>query len=189
MNDASTDLTRYALGLFGKAIKVVENEKNLSLPASINRGIELAKGEYIIRVDADDFVNCNFLNVLHLYLTSNPNYDAVACDYLLVDDEEIVVERCDCVLRPIGCGILFKKQHLLEIGLYDPAFKRYEEVDLRIRFEKRYKISRVEIPLYRYRRHSNNITNDSNEMDKYYKLLLAKHDKQASENALFELKS
>ena len=114
VNDASTDLTGYALGLFGSAIKVIVNEENLSLPASINKGIEHATGDYIIRVDADDFVNANFLHVLHLYLTTNPEYDAVACDYLLVDDEEIVLERCDCILQPIGCGILFKKEHLLE---------------------------------------------------------------------------
>ena len=54
VNDASSDKTAYALELFGDAINVLNNEKNIGLPASINRAIMEARGKYIVRVDADD---------------------------------------------------------------------------------------------------------------------------------------
>ena len=123
VNDASTDLTSYALDVFGESIRVINNEKNLALPASINRGIEAARGDYIVRVDGDDYVNSEFLNFLHSYLTFNEYVDAVACDYFLVDDDEQVISRANCDLEPIGCGIMFKRRHLIDVGLYDPAFK------------------------------------------------------------------
>ena len=49
-----------------------------------------SKSEFIVRVDADDYVNSNYLNLLKLYLEFNKNVDAVACDYLLIDDKEKV---------------------------------------------------------------------------------------------------
>ena len=176
VNDASTDLTSYALDVFGESIRVINNEKNLALPASINRGIEVAQGDYIVRVDGDDYVNSEFLNFLHSYLTFNDYVDAVACDYFLVDDDEQVISRVNCDLEPIGCGIMFKRRHLIDVGLYDPAFKRHEDKDLRLRFEQKYSVKRLDLPLYRYRQHQNNITNNTVLMNKYMEALKVKHN-------------
>ena len=59
VDDASTDKTSYALELFGESIKVLKNPVNLGLPASINRGIQSAHGDYFVRLDGDDYVNFN----------------------------------------------------------------------------------------------------------------------------------
>ena len=45
-------LSRYAAS--DSRIQIVENEQNLGLVASLNRGWKLAKGQYIARMDADD---------------------------------------------------------------------------------------------------------------------------------------
>ena len=179
VNDGSTDKTAYALELFCdpqySTVKVITNETNLGLPASLNRGIREARAEYLVRVDSDDFVNVNFLNFLCFYLESNPSADAVACDYLLLDDEEEVLGRANCMEAPIACGIMFRKEQLEEIGLYDESFRLHEERELRIRFEKKYRIHRLELPLYRYRRHEGNMTNDQEAMDWHHQQLIKKH--------------
>jgi len=90
----------------------------------------------------------------------NPHVDAVACDYLLTNDAETVIGRGNCEHEPIGCAILFKKQHLFDIGLYNEEFHNLEEKELRTRFDMRYTVERLAIPLYRYRRHDHNITNN-----------------------------
>jgi len=181
VDDGSTDKTSYALGLFcdptDSVIRVITNKVNMGLPASLNKGIRAARAPYIVRVDSDDFVNSNFINFLYFYLENNTNVDAVACDYLLLDDVEQLLEQCDCQEKPIACGIMFHKQQLFEIGLYDEKFKYQEEREMRIRFEKKYKIHRLELPLYRYRRHDRNITNNHKEMEKYNKSLILKHGK------------
>tara|TARA_Y100000589_G_scaffold331644_1_gene386102 strand:- start:39 stop:725 length:687 start_codon:yes stop_codon:yes gene_type:complete len=179
INDGSHDKTEYAINLFkepnSEFIKSISNKKNIGLPASINKGIKIASGEYIVRVDSDDFVNKNFLNFLQVYLDTNPDSDAVACDYLILDDNENVLERKNCDENPIACGIMFKKNDLLSIGLYDEKFMYNEERELRIRFCKKYSIRRLDLPLYRYRMHANNITKNNKQMDKYNKLILEKH--------------
>jgi glycosyltransferase involved in cell wall biosynthesis len=179
VDDGSTDKTGYALGLFcdpgESVIRVVTNETNMGLPASINRGIKAARARYIVRVDSDDFVNTNFVNFLLFYLENNTNADAVACDYQILDDTEYVLEQCDCLEKPIACGIMFRKEHLFNIGLYDENFRYHEERELRIRFEMKYNIHRLGLPLYRYRRHDNNITNNQEDMEKYQQALIRKH--------------
>ena len=99
----------------------------------------------------------------------------MACDYLLVDKDENVLERVNCFEKPIGCGILFRKDKLLKIGLYDEEFLYHEDKELRFRFEKENKITRLSLPLYRYRRHEDNITNNKFLMDKYNNQLIKKH--------------
>jgi len=184
VNDGSTDRTGYALELFHDSIRVVTNPKNRGLPASLNTGLQAARAPLVVRVDADDFVNAHFLTVLSLYLDMNPDADAVACDYLLIDDNEQTLERVSCAERPIACGIMFRSTQLFEIGLYDETFLRHEEREMRIRFEHRYSIRRLEFPLYRYRRHHNNITNDTTEMDRFEQQLVRKHGLQPAQRNL-----
>ena len=176
INDGSTDKTRYALSLFDRAIKVIHNKKNLGLPSSLNIAIDKSKADYIVRVDADDFVNKNFLNFLYQFIEFNDYYDSIACDYFIVDDEEEIIDRKDCLKNPIACGILFKKTDLIEIGLYDEDFFVNEEVELRHRYLEKYKIGRLELPLYRYRKHKNNMTNNKDQLKEYDKKFKKKHN-------------
>jgi hypothetical protein len=100
--------------------------------------------------------------------------DAVACDYNLVDIDENV-ERINCIDHPIGCGIMFYREHLEDIGLYDESFLMHEERELRERFKKKYTTYRIELPLYRYHKHSNNITNNEKLSHQYMNKLSKKY--------------
>ena len=180
VDDGSTDRTAAILETFGDNITVLRNTENLGLPASVNRAITTTHSKFIVRVDADDYVNQNFLDVLYMFLADNPHFDAVACDYLLVDDREEVLGRCDAMKEPIACGIMFRTEQLIDIGLYDESFLRHEDRDLRLRFLDRYSIQHVPLPLYRYRRHAENITNDSAEMAHYVRRLREKHQGRVS---------
>ncbi len=179
VDDGSTDRTLYGAELFcdpkESQINIIKNEKNLGLPASINKAINISKGKYVVRIDADDWVSRDFLKLLHAFHINNGYMDAVACDYNLVDNNEKVIERKNCFSDPIACGIMFKKKHLMEIGLYDENFHCHEERDLRIRFEKKFKIYRLELPLYRYRKHDKNMTNNKKFIEEYNNKLIDKY--------------
>jgi len=55
VNDGSNDKTEeIILSYNDNRIRYIKNEKNLQIVKSLNRGIELAKGRYIARMDADD---------------------------------------------------------------------------------------------------------------------------------------
>ena len=175
IDDASTDRTSAVLATFGDSITVLRNETNLGLPASLNRAITSTHSKFIVRVDADDYVNSAFLDVMYMFLADNPQFDAAACDYLLVDDREEVISRRDAIKEPIACGIMFRTEQLIDIGLYDESFLRHEDRDLRLRFLDRYTIHHVPLPMYRYRRHDDNITNDTAEMAHHERRLHDKH--------------
>jgi glycosyltransferase involved in cell wall biosynthesis len=175
VDDGSTDRTSAILETFGADIRVIRNDKNLGLPASLNKAITSTHSKFVVRVDADDYVNAAFLDVLYLFLAENPGFDAAACDYLLVDDREEVLRRADAMKEPIACGIMFRTEQLIDIGLYDESFLRHEDRDLRVRFLDRYSIHHVPLPLYRYRRHDDNITNDVAAMNFHEERLNEKH--------------
>jgi hypothetical protein len=114
-----------------------------------------------------------------MFLAENREMDAVSCDYLLVNDREEVITRKNCMDEPIACGIMFRTDQLIDVGLYDESFLLHEDRDLRFRFLKKYEIHRVELPMYRYRRHDSNITNDDVADEVHRKKMIEKHGEDA----------
>ena len=175
VNDCSTDRTRFALELFENDIRLINNRRRVGLPASLNKALKNAKGQFVVRIDGDDYVHRDFVKILELHLRMNEEIDAVACDYLLMDNQERPLAHKNCIEHPIACGIMFRMEQLIDIGLYDEDFLYREDEDLRIRFQKKYTIERVRLPLYRYRRHEENMTNNHAMMESYRNKLDRKH--------------
>ena len=63
------------------------------------------------------------------------NEDAVECDYVLVDENESIVEIVNCNESPIARNNVWKDR-LVDVGMYDSNF-RCNEKDLRIRFVRK----------------------------------------------------
>ena len=178
VDDGSTDKTPKAIKPFLREIKLIKNKKNKGLPNALNQGIKKSRSKYIVRLDADDYVNREFLKFLYFYIQNNEKMHAVACDYYLVDDSERVISKQNCQKKPIACGIIFKTQNLIDLGLYDEEFLLYEDIDLRKRFKTKFNIHRIPIPLYRYRRHENNVTNNKFNQEKFMKKFKKKYKKK-----------
>jgi glycosyltransferase involved in cell wall biosynthesis len=175
VNDASTDNTKEILANYKDEVRIIDLKKNIGLSAARNEGVRKAKGQYVVFVDADDYLQRDQLYVQQLFLEGNKNLDAVSVDYFTVDDKGNHIGHINAELKPIACGIMFRKDLLFEIGLYDQKFRAREEEDLRKRFLEKYSIYNIIVPLYRYRMHEKNLTKNKGEMDKYALLLKKKH--------------
>ena len=176
VNDASTDHTKDVLENYKDVVRVFNLEQNLGLSGARNFGIKKAKGQFIVFLDADDYVHRELLRVQRLYLYENNMIDAVSTDYMLVDEKGKHLEHVNADTSPIACGIMFRKDYLYNVGLYDESFRAREEEDLRIRWKSsNYNIYNIILPLYRYRRHENNLTNNNDEMSKFKGALEKKH--------------
>ena len=101
----------------------------------------------------------------------NREYQAVAVDYLKVTDSEKIIKKVNCFKEEIACGIMFRKESLFDIGLYNEKFSMREGHELKKRFLKKFKLGRLEFPLYKYRQHSNNRTKKKSVLKRYDKLL------------------
>jgi len=181
VNDGSTDNTASIVKSKFKRV-ILENRKtNKGLPFAINTGIRMANTRFVVRVDSDDYVHEKFLELLRLTINMNHECDAVACDYYEIDENERHAKKFNCIDDPIACGILFKHKTLIKLGLYDESMLRREEEELMMRFnQENYKLLRLPLPLYRYMKHENNISNNKKLADKFAKTL---QDKQSeSEN-------
>lgn len=68
VNDCSTDSTLAIierLAAEDKRIRIITNEKNEGAGASRRKGIATAKGEYILLLDGDDWIEEDFIATLH----------------------------------------------------------------------------------------------------------------------------
>lgn len=87
VNDCSTDKTLEKLekwqGIFGKnRLILINNKKNLGITKSLNLAVSKAQGEYIARIDADDFWDKEKLAKQISFIENNPEYGIVGCNHV-----------------------------------------------------------------------------------------------------------
>lgn len=173
IDDGSNDNSLQEINKFGKQIVLITHETNLGLPSARNNGIRASNGRYVFNLDSDDYIHPEALKTMLLAMTLT-NYPAVSCDYFFVDEMDKRSKQISAEDYPIACGILFKRELLIEIGLYDVELLINEEKDLRIRFEEKYQIINIPIPLYRYLQHSGNLSKSRDKLE-FDKKLKHKH--------------
>lgn len=157
IDDCSVDNSKNIIDSFSDYVRPIFNNENIGLAASCNKAIRSAIGKYIIRIDADDFVHKDLLKIHQLFLANNKDMNATSSDYYEVDIRENIVCRKNGVTWPIACGIMYRVDQIIDLGLYDETLPR-EDVDFRQRFLKQYQIYNIPIPLYRYTIHENSKT-------------------------------
>jgi glycosyltransferase involved in cell wall biosynthesis len=175
VNDASSDYTEEVLGNYHDVARIYNLKDNIGLAAARNFGIKKARGMFVVFLDADDYMHNDLVLMSKAFLMENNKLDAVAVDYQLVDERGTHLKKISAKEKPIACGIMFRKDLLYEIGLYDESFRAREEEDLRIRFLKKYQIFNIPLALYRYRIHGDNLTNNLIEMGIYAEKLKNKY--------------
>tara|TARA_X000000950_G_scaffold278491_1_gene369511 strand:+ start:7460 stop:8119 length:660 start_codon:yes stop_codon:yes gene_type:complete len=168
IDDCSKDYTQKILKNFEfENFRFFKNRKNLGLPNSLNKALKLSFGKYVVRVDSDDFVRRNFIYLTRLFLNLNREYQAVAVDYYKVNDNEEFLSKNSAEKDEIACGVMFRKECLFDIGLYNPKFKMREGHEMKIRFKKKHKIGYLNLPLYKYRFHDTNRTKNIKNLNKF----------------------
>lgn len=152
-----------------KRIKVIENEENIGLSLSLNKGISLAKGEYIARMDADDISKRDRIEKQVEYLQQNKDVVLLGTDAIKIDEEgnvigELLSEKKyikelmkdkNCFIHPT---IIFKKSYIEKLGGYR-AFPCAQDYDLYSRIiYNGGKVANLDKKLLCYRVRKNSIT-------------------------------
>ncbi len=89
INDGSSDNSEKIIKSFSdKRIKYVDNIDNKGLVFTLNRGVEMAKGKYIARMDADDIsLNTRFEKQV-TFLEKNSNISIIASTVKLINEDD-----------------------------------------------------------------------------------------------------
>lgn len=77
VDNASTDGSKDKIKKFFPKIKIIENKKNYGFPKAVNIGINNSKGDYIIFMNNDTWVEPDFIERICEFYIGN-NYDVVA---------------------------------------------------------------------------------------------------------------
>lgn len=142
-------------------IKLLRNEKNLTLAPTLNRCLTVAKGNYIARMDGDDLCPKNRLEKEVAFLEQNSQYALVSCQMELFDSAgtyRTITHKAeptgrDLVFRSQFChaGCVMRKDVLIALGGYNTGekTKRVEDYDLWVRmYAAGYKGFNLQEPLY-----------------------------------------
>ncbi len=169
VDDKSTDNSEKIIKKFKKFknFSFFRNKKNLGVAGSSNVGISESRGQYVVRVDSDDYISRDLLKFLSTYLDKDNSLLGVACDYYYFNEKNSKKIRVSSREVPISCGIMYRRDHLVNYGMYNQNFRHREEEELRQRLGSLYNIGYLEIPLYRYRMHEKNKTKQKKQMSKY----------------------
>ncbi|MHA2033304.1 MAG: glycosyltransferase family 2 protein, partial [Candidatus Kariarchaeaceae archaeon] len=173
INDGSTDESEHLLRKYEHHPNITTvNQENKGLLVTCNIALRLAKGKYIMRLDGDDYLDENALIVMVNFLEENREVGLVYSDYYLINehDEILSIERRENIndedegwildLPPHGACTMFRRFILNELGGYDEELTCQDGYDIWFRFLESYKPGNVNLPLFYYRQHGNNLTNN-----------------------------
>lgn len=176
VDDGSSDNSIETLNMFSQQITLLKHEDNRGVAAASNTGIGAANGEFIMRLDADDFLNRFSVYLLSQILIENPEIGFVYTDHFRVDEkgykQEKVILNTDEKIHDHGAGIMYRKEVFYKVGPYDEELRNCEDFDFFARVMKIYKGFHLPLPLYRYHIHGENISLRKDRID--YKNLVRK---------------
>lgn len=151
IDDGSTDRTSEIISKYQDSrIKIIKNEENIGFVKSLNKAINYAQGEYIARIDDDDFwSDLKKLEKQTEFLENNPEYVLVGCGIIKVNkqgkeirkylfpEKDKEIRDVILIISPFAHpGVVFRKTAWESVGGYDETLYFSQDSDLWAKFGK-----------------------------------------------------
>jgi glycosyltransferase involved in cell wall biosynthesis len=169
IDDGSTDRSLQILNSYNDPrLKVFKNGKNIGYVKTLNKLLELSKGEYIARQDNDDISFPNRIEKQVHFLNSHKDIGICGTNVLTfgtkkkktlfpIEDYEI---RAYMIIKSPFCHptIMFRKSIFDDMGVakYDESLCPAEDYAMWFEISKKTKLANLSEPLLKYRWHENN---------------------------------
>ncbi len=198
IDDGSSDNSKEIIKEYisQKKIRVIF-QSNMGLNASNNVAIRASKGNFILRLDADDYLDKNALLLLYNDIKRSKKIALTFSDYFTVDVNGKILKfdrRHDFSKKKLlldkpahGACSLIRKQALIQVGGYSEEIKCQDGWDIWLKITNLYDVSNVNLPLFFYRKHGKNLTNNSQKLFKARKKIysdIVKSKKQKLPNTI-----
>lgn len=170
LDDGSTDGSAGILASYADPrIRLIRNENRCGVAATLNRGLDRSRGEFVARMDCDDISLEHRFAEQVAFLERHPAIGICGCSIRHIGDRKKRVSRFPADPDIVRCVLLFeapiahptvmiRRVFLEKAGLrYDPSFRRAQDYDLWARASRHFPIANVPRVLFLYRRHGEQI--------------------------------
>ena len=169
IDDGSTDSSADIIQSFSDDSRIrCYRQPNRGLVESLNKGLELSQGEFIARIDADDYAMPERLALQAKALVENPEVAVIGSAVKVVDENgaslrEVSYEYSANARMAHGCelahaAVMFRKDVIVRVGGYREAFRHAEDYDLWLRVSEVAEIRNLSETLMIIRELSSGIT-------------------------------
>lgn len=205
INDGSTDKTAQILqSNYDPRIKIINNDKNIGLTKSLNKGLKIARGKYIARMDADDISMPERLEKEVRLLERRKNVGLVGTYCLVINEngkvfyefkssanEKILKKNLLAENQFTHGSAMFRRRCLEKAGDYREEFVVAQDYDLWLRIAEFSDLAIIPEFLYQWRLDIQSISaNKLAQQNKFVSLALelAKERKQFGKDSIQVLK-
>lgn len=167
-------------------IVIITNEQNIGLTKSLNKGLDIAAGEYIVRIDADDISLPERFEKQVRFMDANPNVVASGTGVFFINENSEIINRCQALTDSIAIRSLLLFQTAIthpsaiirkEIGgkkvCYNEHFRYAQDYALWASLVN-YDLSNIKEPLLKYRLTQNQISSSHKKEQDGYALEIKK---------------
>ena len=192
IDDGSQDKSRQIIKKYERHQKIsVIFQKNRGLTVSNNIALGLARGEFIVRLDADDYFSKDALKLMFREFDQK-TLGMVFADWYLIDEkgEVLGVEQRHDFQKDVtlhdqpahGACTMFRVSSLKKLGGYDESISRQDGYELWLRFIENYDVRNINVPLFYYRQHPKSLTKDEVKLLNTRSNILEKHARKKNKS-------
>lgn len=197
VDDCSTDNTNEVLKPFGKNIRYIRSKKNSGAAITRNRGIELAQGEFIAFLDADDIWLPDKLEQNIECFEADKEVAFVFSQHVNLRDEKSMAKLAKTnlpsgnIFKKLYCRqnfvltstVIVRKEVFDKVGLFDDKLPNCQDWDLFLRIAFYFKSKAINKPLVQYRLIADSLSKNRVNVLKYQKIVIDKIYNEFKEKA------
>ena len=168
-NDNTIEVAKKFCATHPEKIKLIKNQTAIGLQKIANNILHLAKGKYMIRLDADDWLDESALLVMVTKLEANPNIGLIYGNYFFTNSDGNIIglerrhklinnKKTFFNLPPHGACTMFEVRSLKSAGGYSEDVNAQDGWDLWYKLNKRINSISLDIPIFYYRQHEKSLS-------------------------------
>jgi len=177
INDGSRDKTEeIILSYKDPRIIYIKNEANKGLSYSFNKGISLARGRYIARMDADDISLPDRFSKQYSYLEDHPKIGILGSSMIEIDESDkkklflrrapthLTIKWSSLFSTPLYHPTIMARSEILKSHHYNEGLSNSEDYELwsRLLFNTSVIFANIKRPLFLYRAYPTSFTQSIN---------------------------